>query len=211
VQVTGQEAINASGTLTPTVAPALRTLVVVTAEQVARVEAEARNADVDRLSLILSRLMAARSSAVETQPVVNAARRLASTSADSLIAGRARLLAERAQQYQGVSRRRDGDVVLQSQNVMAVPPRAAAATVQLPQSSVSQVGYLVQVYSARTNSPPFALTDHSGRTLAYVTPSPGVNIRMHLNSHITVTGQQGFLRGLNTPHILARRASRTPE
>lgn len=70
-------------------------------------------------------------------------------------------------------------------------------------------GFLVQVYSARPNSPPFALTDNTGRTVAYVTPSPGVNLRIHLNSDIRVAGNQGFLRGLNTPHILVTRAVRT--
>ena len=72
-------------------------------------------------------------------------------------------------------------------------------------------GYLVQVYSARTNSPPFALTDNSGRTLAYVTPIPGVNLRPHLNSKVSVSGKPGFLTGLNTPHIMASQAVRTPE
>jgi hypothetical protein len=72
-------------------------------------------------------------------------------------------------------------------------------------------GYLVQVYSARTNSPPFALTDNTGRTVAYVTPSPGVNLRIHLNSKVSISGNAGFLTGLNTPHILATQAVRTPE
>jgi hypothetical protein len=72
-------------------------------------------------------------------------------------------------------------------------------------------GYLVQVYSARSNSPPFALTDTTGRTVAYVTPSPGVNLRTHLNSRINVVGTRGFLTGLNTPHILVTQAVRTPE
>ncbi len=192
-------------------APALRTLQVVTSEQVAKVEAEARAADVDQLSLILSRLMAARASAAETEPVVRAAKLLTTSSIDQVMAGRARLLAERAEQYQRVSQRRDGEVVIQSSSVPSIPQNEPLAAATLPQTSVSQVGYLVQVYSARANSPPFALTDHSGRTLAYVTPAPGVNIRMHLNSHIKVTGQQGFLRGLNTPHLLATQASRTLE
>ncbi len=76
---------------------------------------------------------------------------------------------------------------------------------------MEQAGYLVQVYSARSNSPPFALTDNSGRTVAYVTPSPGVNLRMHLNSRISAVGRKGYLQGVNTPHILVTQAVRTAE
>lgn len=76
---------------------------------------------------------------------------------------------------------------------------------------MEQNGYLVQVYSARSNSPPFALTDHAGRTVAYVTPAPGVNLRTHLNSQISVVGSRGYLTGLNTPHIMVTQAVRTPE
>ncbi len=183
----------------------------VSAEQIARVEQETRGADVERLSLILSRLMAARATAAEAEPVVRAAGMLAASSADPVTAGRARLLAERAEQYRRVSRRRDGDVVVASNVVPVIPPAPPVAAIPPRQTSVSQVGYLVQVYSARSNSPPFALTDHSGRTLVYVTPVPGVNIRMHLNSHVKVTGRQGFLRGLNTPHLLVSSAFRAPE
>jgi hypothetical protein len=69
-------------------------------------------------------------------------------------------------------------------------------------------GYLVQVYSARQNSPPSALTDNLGNTVAYVTPAPGVNIRHHINSEVTVAGNQGYVQGLNTPHIVANQAVR---
>lgn len=235
---------------------------VVSAERIAQVEAEVANADVDRLNLILSRLMAAQASAAETEPVERAARSLANQSADAVTAGRARMLAEKSERYRRVATRRDGNSVIQSSATIpqATIPQAtmnAAAigvattpangfapstpglagsgsnvagsnvagpaffapseNASVPSGTdhgngvIEHAGYLVQVYSARSNSPPFALTDHAGRTVAYVTPAPGVNLRSHLNSRISVVGTRGYLTGLNTPHIMATQAVRTPE
>ncbi len=228
VQVSGQMP-NAVANSSPTIAPAMRTLTVVSAERIAQIEAETRDADGERLSLIFSRLMAARASAAEVEPLTRAAYQLASTSTDSLVAGRARLLAERVEQYRQVAIRRDGEAVIRSTGTPTIPAGQTLPSSSVSQNSVSQAfgvgmdggstgvqastqtGYLVQVYSARSNSPPFALTDNTGRTVAYVTPSPGVNLRPHLNSKVNVSGTQGFLTGLNTPHILATQAVRTPE
>ncbi|QDS94755.1 hypothetical protein FF011L_35370 [Roseimaritima multifibrata] len=69
-------------------------------------------------------------------------------------------------------------------------------------------GYLVQVFSARPDAPPYALTDSSGQTLAYVTPQPGVNLKMHLNAKIGLYGKPSYLTGLETPHFIARQAVR---
>ncbi|MCO8124283.1 hypothetical protein NHH03_21250 [Stieleria sp. TO1_6] len=80
--------------------------------------------------------------------------------------------------------------------------------VPLGPTSSTASGYLVQVYSSRANSPPFALTDDSGLTIAYVTPYPGVNLRNHLNSRIAVQGIEKMLQGMNTPHILVDQAVR---
>jgi hypothetical protein len=131
-------------------------------------------------------------------------------------------LAERVEQYRRVATHRDGDVSIRTSFAPEIPrspspsptlPSAGAAGLDVGSGveTSTQTGYLVQVYSARSNSPPFALTDDAGRTVAYVTPSPGVNLRTHLNSKVSVFGNQGFLTGLNTPHILATQAVRTPQ
>ena len=214
-----------TGGLVPTSPPMLAPPPAVSAERIARIEAESRGADVERLSLILSRLMAARASAAEAEPIAHAAEQLAKTTTDPVAAGRARLLVERVRQFQRVASRRPPTVApasatqeLGSAGRPAIPDLAlrtnsvpAVLGLAASQPEVSQSGFLVQVYSARENSPPYALTDHSGRTLCYVTPVPGMNFRVHLNSHIKVVGQQGFLRGLHTPHLLASRATRIPE
>jgi hypothetical protein len=241
------------------VSQAVHSFNVVPMERLSQIEAEVRQADLDRLNLILSRLMAAQASAMETEVVERAANVLAASATDSVTAGRARMLAETAERYRRIATRRDGQNVLQTHatlpavtgggdwtaaaggNLSAVVPAASPSRVQAspaanrsplpgipPQNPghlgvgsggvasagtdvMKQTGYLVQVYSARSNSPPFALTDNAGRTVAYVTPVPGVNLRTHLNSHINVVGTRGYLTGLNTPHIMVTQAVRTPE
>lgn len=188
------------------------------AESINRIASEVRDADVESLQLLLSRLMANSASAAEAEPIVARARNLSMTTQDSVAAGRARLVAERAQQYQGVARRRDGNMVIRETGIPVIPGSGelqrdakSPGIVSADRAGEMQTGYLVQVYSARHNSPPFALTDHAGNTVAYVTPSPGINLRGHLNSHIKVIGNRGFLQGLNMPHILVSQAARTPE
>jgi hypothetical protein len=225
ITASGQHPIPATAALGAP-APLANPVREVTAERIRQIEFGTRGAGVEALNLILSRLMAARSTAAETQPVARAARTLASSSADAVEAGRARLIAERSEQYIRLAYRRDGDVVIRSNEAPMIPgpPILQASAAQRPversversveratTAVVSSTGYLVQVYSARANSPPLALTDNRGRTIAYVTPLPGVNLRTHLNSHVQISGNQGYVTGLNTPHILASQAVATPD
>ncbi|MCC9641524.1 hypothetical protein LOC71_04510 [Rhodopirellula sp. JC740] len=83
-------------------------------------------------------------------------------------------------------------------------PAAGLATVQLPVHE----GTLVEVYSADPTRPPYAITDRGGRTLAYVTPAPGVDVHSHLGTRIRVTGESGYLKGVETPHVMATSATR---
>ncbi len=210
---------------------ASKTLTYISSERLAQIENEAQQADVEQLGLVFSRLMASRATAMETAPVARAAYRLMTTSPNPLAVGRARMLLGRVEQYQQVAQRRDGEVVVRDAAMLnstsgasypvlpashmqpTQPGSNAGPLYQGPvQSNTVKVanatGTLVQVYSARTNSPPFALTDGSGRTIAYVTPIPGVNLRPHLNHRVSIFGNRGFLTGLSTPHIVATQAVR---
>ena len=213
------------------IAPASKTLTYVSAERLAQIESEARQADIEKLDLIFSRLMASRATAIETAPVSRAASNLSATSPNPLVVGRARMLLDRVERYRQVAHRRDGEVVVRDAASFNSPGNYGRAvlpvthnqpiqsgsnagplyqgTVQSEAVKVANAtGTLVQVYSARTNSPPYALTDQSGRTIAYITPIPGVNLRTHLNHRVSVFGNRGFLTGLNTPHIVATQAVR---
>ncbi len=223
-----------------------QTIHTVDTAAVARVESEAKQADIEKLQLMLSRIMAAGASSEEAEPIAMTAEYLARTSNDDLEARRAQAVADRTRQYQRVARRRDGHPVSQSSNPPMIPaanvrlsemppqPQSPFGTPAIPVSSrqglvssipsadtpsdpavagnwISETGFLVQVYSARPNTPPFALTDNGGRTLAYVTPVPGTNLRMHLNNYIRIEGQRGFVNGMDTPHVMANRAQRVAQ
>ncbi len=220
------EVQQASG-ISDSFAPARSSFPVVSAQSIARVQAEVTDANADKLQLLLSRVMAAGGSAQEAEPIAQAGEMLARMTTDSVEARRAQAVVDRTRQYQRVAARRDGDSVIQS-NVKpqipvtspAQPPLGFLSPLSQPQSTaplsapptagetMTETGYLVQVYSARPNSPPFAITDNNGRTIAYVTPSPGTNLRMHLNNYIRVEGPRGYVNGLDTPHILATQTSR---
>jgi hypothetical protein len=127
------------------------------------------------------------------------------------------MITQRAQQYQLVARRRDGTsaaVVPMSgkggdayPSPVQVPPAAGNAASGAP-SAAEAKGFLVQVFSSRPDSPPFALTDEQGRTTHYISAAPGANLRRYLNQLITVRGTQGYSTGLDTPHIIATSAIR---
>jgi hypothetical protein len=212
-----------------TVSPQLRSPTFVSADNITRLQQRLRGTDVNSMRLVLSQLMSSQSSAAEARVVSQASRSLAATSTDPAVADAARVLARRADQYAGLADRRDGPSVIQTNgqpspesvgfqplpsSAVAFPGSGLETAGSLPPSTqpetnkTSYTGQLVQVYSARTHSPPFALTDGTGRTIAYVTPSPGINLRMHLNQQVTVTGTPGFVSGLNMPHLMAQRADR---
>lgn len=187
--------------------------------------------NVDTLQLELSRRMVATAPAADVEPVRQAAQRISQTDASETERQRARLLVQRIEQYQSIARRRDGEQPASAVSSLQAAARSAG-TVTIPpgqvilsgggsiggptigaggSGSVEAAGYLVQVYSARPDSPPFALTDSTGKTTHYVSPMPGVNLRRYLNQHISVGGQSGYETGLDTPHIIATAAVRSPE
>jgi hypothetical protein len=126
------------------------------------------------------------------------------------------MLTQRIEQFQSVARRRDGEPVTSGPQSLAgggssgaIPPgQVVLSGGESP--TTEAVGFLVQVYSARPDSPPFALTDSTGKTTHYVSPMPGVNLRRYLNQKLTIGGQIGYDTGLDTPHVIATTAVRSP-
>lgn len=182
---------------------------------------------IDRLQLELSRRMVGAARARDLEGLRLAADRLGEAASSESERQKALELGQRIRQYQSVAARREGEPLpslgsapseLPSQPIsLAMGPSPPPGQVVLagrggadkPESEAA--GYLVQVYSARPSSPPFALTDSSGRTTHYVTPLPGFNLRRYLNQHITVAGQTGYDTGLDTPHLIVGSAVRTPD
>ncbi len=165
------------------------------------------NADLNDLQLELSRQMASGASAAMVEPIRRRAQMWIEQLSDALERERARVLIERVEQYQRVSRRRDGQppLVPEARPAAAFAPASGSAPTAQP---FDREGYLVQVYSARPDSPPFALTNGAGQTLAYVSPVPGLNLRNHLNAKVGLQGELSYLTGLETPHFIAKRVVR---
>ena len=188
----------------------------VSVEQITRVHQEVQNATAEQLEVTLSRLMAERASAEESEVVAAAARGIARTTPNTSLATHAREIAEQADRYARLASRRDrsisptfllGQLSTTGTPVIPMPSPPSVTPLQpAPNQGMTMTGQLVQVYSARPHSPPYALTDATGRTIAYVTPSPGINLSSYLNTQVTVSGTAGQPTGLDTPHVIAQRA-----
>lgn len=173
-------------------------------------------ASVDNLQLELSRRMVASARASEVEPLRLAAASIAQTHASETERQRAKMLTQRIEQFQSVARRRDGEPAMSGTQ----SPGGGGSSGAIPPGQVvlsgggspttEAVGFLVQVYSARPDSPPFALTDSTGKTTHYVSPMPGLNLRRYLNQKLTIGGQTGYDTGLDTPHVIATTAVRSP-
>ena len=73
-------------------------------------------------------------------------------------------------------------------------------------SRYDAVGKLTAVRSQRPNAPPFALLNADHEPVAFVTPSPGVDLRPLLGRQIGVSGQRGYMPEFRKPHITAMQA-----
>jgi hypothetical protein len=73
-------------------------------------------------------------------------------------------------------------------------------------SRYDAVGKLTTVRSQRPNAPPFALLNADHEPVAFVTPSPGVDLRPLLGRQIGVSGQRGYMPEFRKPHITAMQA-----
>ncbi|MEO1527908.1 MAG: hypothetical protein AAFX06_20950 [Planctomycetota bacterium] len=205
---------------------------VVTTAQIARVEDAVVGADLNAATRVLSQLMAEGASADETDPLIRRIQALQSSgdltqaSRCRELLNRANEYRNLAVRRDGATRIQTtnesfartpaNQALMASQSLGAVPPAGMPQPASLPTTGSAPIpaslppapqasavtGYLVQVYSARADRPPYALTDDAGLTVAYVTPYPGVNLRTHLNSRIEVRGNERMLPEMNTPHIL---------
>lgn len=81
---------------------------------------------------------------------------------------------------------------------------------QTPQgnSIYDATGWLIPVMAAGPNQPSHALTDETGRILAYVSGVPGLNLERYLNQAVGISGLRGYLPQLQTGHIQAQRLVR---
>jgi hypothetical protein len=86
-------------------------------------------------------------------------------------------------------------------------PPTAAATPSSPARSQAYdgQGWLMPVFTSRTDVPSFALTDDQGRVLQFVTAAPGLNLRRYQRHEVGILGQQSYLPNLHKPLLTASR------
>ncbi|TWU01915.1 hypothetical protein Pla100_16510 [Neorhodopirellula pilleata] len=201
----------------------------ITAEQLDAVRQSVATAATESLPMELSKLMARGASAPEIAVVAEAAERQGNRElairardyqllarrrdGDTLIAGAALSLPP-SETNRGVISQTSFTPIFfpPQQSVQPHESQSGASADQVAFKATEPVhqqsGLLVEVYSADPSRPPYAITDRGGRTIAYVTPAPGVDVKQHLGSEVRLSGESGYLQGLDTPHILAIAAER---
>jgi len=69
------------------------------------------------------------------------------------------------------------------------------------------VGILRPVVSRRPGAPQFALVDERGQVVAFVTPTPDMNLQPYVGRRIGVSGARGFIAEFQRAHVTAGRVT----
>jgi hypothetical protein len=72
-------------------------------------------------------------------------------------------------------------------------------------SPYDAVGILRPVVSRRPGAPQFALVSPAGQVVAFVTPTPDVNLQPYVGQRIGVTGSRGYIPEFRRAHVTAGR------
>jgi hypothetical protein len=67
-------------------------------------------------------------------------------------------------------------------------------------------GRLATVISRRPDAPRWAVVDDSNNVLAFVTPSPGVNLGSLVGQQVSVRGSRGYMPEYKRPYLVASEA-----
>ena len=90
--------------------------------------------------------------------------------------------------------------------VPTYPSSSVGAAVATP-AGYDSIGRLTPVVSRRPGAPSFALINPRGEVVAFVSPSPGVDLQSLVNREVGVNGARGFIPEFNKPHLTAMRAT----
>lgn len=85
---------------------------------------------------------------------------------------------------------------------------AAGGLPSTPETKFDATGWLVPVHAAVFGQPTHAITDDSGKIVAYVTALPGLNLDRYVNQAIGIQGLRGFLPQFQAAHIEAQNIMR---
>ena len=168
-----------------------------------RGSSESFSIDLRRLQLDLARLMASQGSFQQTESLRIRAQRLAGSVDDPADQSQVRSLLDRIAKFQQIASQRSSTEfgTARAEMTSDTPEETAART-----GSFDQQGWLVKVYSARPDAPPYALTDQDGKMIAYVSPAMGLTPRRLLNQQVGIVGKRVTNSSTDeSPHFLARK------
>jgi hypothetical protein len=75
-----------------------------------------------------------------------------------------------------------------------------------PPDQMETTGRLATVISRRPDAPRWAVVDDSNNVLAFVTPSPGVNLGPLVGQQVSVRGSRGYMPEYKRPYLVASEA-----
>ena len=75
-----------------------------------------------------------------------------------------------------------------------------------PPDQMETTGRLATVISRRPDAPRWAVVDDSNNVLAFVTPSPGVNLGSLVGQQVSVRGSRGYMPEYKRPYLVASEA-----
>jgi uncharacterized protein YraI len=119
--------------------------------------------------------------------------------------GQVRLLLNRIARFEDIKRRHD--LLGQPQNAGAI---AVARPPVMPVDEPNRydgVGKLTPVVAQRPNAPRYALVNDQNQVVAFITPSPGMNMQPYVGRQVGINGQRGYMPELKKPHVTAQRVN----
>lgn len=195
-----------------------------------RFSPEEFQAELDRLNIALSSMLAEEPSVWECGTLSARAEDLLQQAGTAVERGQARLLVDRLQQAQDIKDRystimttrvdaeRQSRVLSDLQRVRR--PGTSANSISSPSSAnagsagatatatadrrFDGTGRLTRVVPAKLGGPQYALVDEQGKVRCYVTPAPGVNLRYYVGHRVGVNGIRGFMPEQKADHVTAK-------
>ncbi len=165
---------------------------------------------VDAIDLDLSRIVAQSPNAWEFVDLQQQTNALLVRCATALDRGHVRLLKNKIDRFSELKRRRDtvSTVMTETDRRNRTLGAAVGPRTNRPiDPRFDGTGILMPVISKNIQTPPFALVDSRRRILSYVSPAPGVNLRVHLGKRVGIYGISGVAADLNKPHLTAKRVT----
>ncbi len=171
---------------------------------------EAYQAELDRLELELSQMVAEESNVWSFDSLRIGAESLVEEAGTAVERGKARLLLSRIARFEDIKDRADKVAELRDETDRANKYIAGLRrTVQCARDYVEGgdrfdgVGRLEQVAPTTPGVPRFALMDEAGNVRTFVTPSTGVNLYKYVGQEIGVVGQRGYIPDQKARHLTA--------